>query len=119
MRALAGSTLNPSNGTSFTINIPSGATSVSFAYPDTLRDVDSVIYVEGLNAEIKSAFGSPQSISVNGANGFAAIGYKVYTYTPASTYSQNVTYIVTILIKLIICLQSNFHYHLKDNLLDL
>lgn len=96
VRLLGNTRLNPSNGTSFTINIPSGATSVSFAYPNTLRDVSSVIYVEGLNAEIKSAFGSPQTISVEGLNGFTAIGYKVYTYAPVSPYSEDVTYIVTI-----------------------
>ena len=94
VRALT-SKLNPSNGTSFTINIPAGATDVVFAYPATLRDVDSVIYVEGLNAETKTAF-SQQTVNVEGANSYTAIGYKLYTFTPANPFGATATYIVTI-----------------------
>lgn len=94
VRALT-SKLNPSNGTSFTINIPAGAIDVVFAYPATLRDVDSVIYVEGLNAEIKTSF-SQQTVNVEGANSYTAIGYKLYTFTPANPFGATATYTVTI-----------------------
>ena len=95
VRDLGNSTLNPANGTHFTINIPEGATSVVFAYPDTLRDVSNVIYVEGLNAEVKGVF-TKSSVSVEGANAYTAIGYKVYRYTPAVPFQAAATYNVTI-----------------------
>lgn len=95
VRSLSASALNASNGTSFTINIPSGATSVVFAYPDSLRDVSTVKYVEGLNAEVKNIF-TKTSVSVEGANGYTAIGYKVYRYVPAAPFPQSATYNVTI-----------------------
>jgi hypothetical protein len=95
IRSLSGNTLNPSNGTIFTINIPIGATMVVFAYPATLQNVDSVIYVEGLNAEIKGIF-TQTTISVEGANGYTAINYKVYTYIPATAFTDEATYEVTI-----------------------
>lgn len=95
IRSLGHSTLNASNGTSFTISIPAGTASVVFAYPDTLRDVNTVKYVEGLNAEVKGIF-TKTSVSVEGANGYTAIGYKVYRYTPAEPFPATATYNVTI-----------------------
>ena len=87
--------LNPSNGTTFTINIPIGATDVAFAYPDGLGDVTSVVYVEGAQTDIKGVF-TLQTVNVEGANGFAGIDYNLYTYSPASPYAETSTYIVTI-----------------------
>ena len=80
IRSLGNST-NPgvTNGTSFTVNIPIGATSVVFAYPATLQNVTTVKYVEGLNAEVKSNF-TQTTVSVEGLNAYAAINYKVYRY---------------------------------------
>ena len=95
VRALTNTKLNPVNGTTFTINIPAGATDVAFAYPDGLRNVNSVIYVEGLNAEVKGAF-SQQIVNVDGANGYTGIDYKLYTFTPANPFAETATYIVTI-----------------------
>lgn len=95
VRALSNNQLNPSNGTTFTINIPVGTESVIFAYPDTLRDVDSVIYVEGANSEVKGNF-TKNNENVDGANGFTAIGYKVYVYEPVEPFQTAATYEVTI-----------------------
>ena len=95
IRALTGKVLGPAAGNSFTINIPAGAKKVIFAYPETLRDVSTVIYVEGLNAEVKGIFGKSR-IQVQGANGLTAINYKVYTYVPAAPFGANATYDVTI-----------------------
>ena len=97
VRGLANGVLNPANGTSFTINIPLGATSVVFAYPDTdtLRDVSTVKYVEGLNAEVKGIF-TKTSVNVEGANAYTAIGYKVYRYVPNAPFPNAATYVVTI-----------------------
>ena len=95
VRGLANGVLNPANGTSFTINIPLGAESVVFAYPDTLRDVSTVKYVEGLNAEVKGIF-TTTSVNVEGANAYTAIGYKVYRYVPNAPFPNAATYVVTI-----------------------
>ena len=96
IRALSNSVLNPGNGSSFTINIPAGAVSVNFSYPNTLRNVTSVLYAEGLNADVKGSFGSPTLVDVEGANGFSAISYKVYSFTPPSPFEASATYTVTI-----------------------
>lgn len=95
IRALSGTSLNPSNGTTFTINIPLGSDQVIFAYPATLQDVTSVKYVEGLNAEVKGNF-TQTTFNVEGANGFSAINYKVYYYSPVEPFTQEVNYEVTI-----------------------
>ena len=95
IRALTGKVLGPVAGTTFTINIPAGAKKVIFAYPETLRDVNTVKYVEGLNAEVKSIFGK-SVVEVQGANGSSMINYKVYTYVPAAPFGSNATYNVTI-----------------------
>ena len=83
------------NGNSFTIAIPVGAVRVVFAYPATLRDVSSVKDVNGLNAEIKSAF-AKSTIAVEGANGATAIDYKVYTTDFAEPVAKVNSYTITI-----------------------
>ena len=95
IRNISGKTLNPSNGTSFSISIPQGTRMVTFAYPSSLRDVSSVLYVQGMNADVKSAF-TQTTVSVEGANGYNPINYKLYTFVPAQSFSQAVTYNVTI-----------------------
>ena len=95
VRALSGTALGHANGSTFTINIPIGATRVVFAYPATLRDVNSVKYVEGFGAEIKSSF-TLTTVSVVDASGSGAVNYKVYTYIPVSSFNQIATYTVTI-----------------------
>ena len=95
IRALGNSGLNPQNGTTFTISIPINTVKVIFAYPSTLRDVNSVKYVEGLNAEIKTIF-TQKTVSVSGANNYSFTNYKVYEYTPVEPYSSIATYNVTI-----------------------
>lgn len=96
IRALGNTSFNPANGSTFTISIPAGTTSVLFAYPATLRDVSSVIYTQGLNSDVKGVFGTPTLVSVEGANGYTAITYKVYRYQPVEAYSALATYNVTI-----------------------
>jgi len=95
IRSLPVNALNPVNGTAFAINIPAGATMVVFAYPATLRDVSTVKYVEGLNAEVKGIF-TQTTVSVEGANAYSAISYKVYSYIPAVAFTSTATYNVTI-----------------------
>lgn len=95
VRSLGNSQLGAVNGSSFNISIPSGATSVCFAYRATLQGVTSVKYVELSNQEVKNTF-TETTVSVEGANGFSAINYRVYTYVPAVPFGSTATYNVTI-----------------------
>lgn len=83
------------NGSSFTVTIPVGALRVVIAYPATLRDITSIKDVNGMNAEIVSGF-SRSTISVEGANGYTATEYKVYTLDYASANDVANTYTVKI-----------------------
>lgn len=82
-------------GTVWNISIPVGALSVVFAYPATIRDVNSVLDANGLNAEIKTAFTKIQ-VQVAGANGYNPIEYKVYYTNYANANDTQNTYKVTI-----------------------
>ena len=96
IRALTGSsTFGLTAGSSFTINIPTGAVRVVFAYPATLRDVNSVKDVNGLNAEIKSAF-KQSTMIVAGAGEDVGIEYKVYITDFAEPVAKANSYEVTI-----------------------
>lgn len=96
VRALPSSTSSaPAQGNTWSISIPVGTLRVAFAYPATLRDVNSVKDVNGLNAEIKSAF-TKSTVSVEGANGYAGINYKVYVTDFANATDAANTYTVQI-----------------------
>lgn len=95
IRALTMSNKALSNGATFNVSIPVGATQVIICYPSTLRDLTSVLDVNGLNAEIKSGF-KQQSIEVEGANGYTAASYKCYTLEYANPNDTANTYKVTI-----------------------
>ena len=82
-------------GTVWNISIPVGAKRVAFAYPATIRDVSSVQDVNGLNAEIKTAF-TLITVSVLGANDYSGIDYKVYYTDYANPNDTQNTYKVTI-----------------------
>ena len=98
IRSLAGkSTAAGTNGTTFSITIPEGATQVVIAYPATLRDLTSVKDVAAFGTDIVASFvktGSDQTM-VEGAEDYTAIAYKVFVYTPATALGAN-TYNVTI-----------------------
>ena len=95
IRSLPGNILGPQKGTSFTITIPANATNVVFAYPASIGSVASVLYVEGLNADIKNSF-TLTTAEVSGANDFTPLLYNIYTYTPVEPYSEQAHYAVTI-----------------------
>ena len=82
-------------GTTFTISVTKGQTRATFAYPATVRDVNSVKYVEMGNDESKALF-EKTTVAVEGANGHTAIDYKVYSLIPAQPFPSNMTFNVTI-----------------------
>ena len=77
------------------ISLPVGAVRVVFAYPATLRDITSVKDVNGLNAEIVSAF-KKETITVAGAGNDTGISYKVFTTEFAAPLESANSYKVTI-----------------------
>lgn len=95
IRALSGTKLNPTNGSVLTINIAPGTKRIIIAYPDTLRDVTSIKYVELGNAEVADTF-TKINLQVDGANGYAPINYKVFVYIPAVPFGAGATYNATI-----------------------
>lgn len=95
VRGLSKSGKTLANGNSFTVTIPVGALRVVIAYPATLRNLTSVKDVNGMNAEIVSGFSS-QTLKVEGANGYTAIDYKIYTMDFASANDTANKFTVTI-----------------------
>lgn len=95
IRALTATNKAITAGTVINISIPVGAKSVIFAYPASVRDVNSVQDVNGLNAEIKTAF-TQVLVNVAGANGYNPIEYKVYYINYANANDTQNTYRVTI-----------------------
>lgn len=83
------------NGNTFIVNIPVGAEAVLILYPATLRDVTSIKDVNGLNADITSAF-TKSEMSVTGANNYTAINYKMYRLDYAKPNDTANEYTVTI-----------------------
>ena len=83
------------NGSTFKVTIPVGALRVLIAYPATLRDVTSIKDDNAMSAEIKTGF-TLGTVAVEGANGYTATNYKVYTMDFASANDTANTYTVTI-----------------------
>ena len=96
VRSLSGKTSSaPAAGTKWDLAIPVGAQRIVFAYPATIRDVSSVLDVNGMNAEIKTAF-TKYTVDVEGANGYTAISYKVYVMDRATAADAANTYTITL-----------------------
>lgn len=88
IRALAGkSTSALKNGSAFTINIPVGAMRVVIAYPATLNDLEYIQDSNNANFNIVTGF-EKSNFLVEGANGYKAIEYKVYTLLSAEPLAK-------------------------------
>lgn len=87
----AGVALSGSAAPNFTITIPVGATKVVIAYPASFRPIASIRYQELSDSEVKYNFVA-STVMVEGANSFAAVSYRIYTYTPVEPFSQSVHY---------------------------
>lgn len=86
---------NIKKGKEITIQVPVGAANIVIAYPSTLGDLKSVVFVESMQAEISSVF-NKTNIQVEGANAYTSAEYNVYQYTPITPFSQVSTFKVTI-----------------------
>ena len=96
VRSLPNSQLNPQNGTSFSITSVAGTNKISFAYPSTLRDAISIIYVTGGNVDNSGNFIPYTTVSVDGDNNLLPTNYKVYTYTSLIPFTGLEVYTITI-----------------------
>lgn len=85
----------PTQGTNWNLSIPVGALRVVFAYPATIRDVNSVTDVNGMGAEVKTAF-TKYEVQVEGNNSYTAAAYKVYVMDLASPNDTANTYKITL-----------------------
>lgn len=95
IRGLSKSNASWSNGKQFDVAVPVGAKCIVFAYPASLREVSSVKDVNGMSAEIKTAFSS-KTVSVAGANDYSPIDYRVYYQALPEAVGTANTYKVTI-----------------------
>lgn len=83
------------DGSVISIAVPVGAKRVLFAYPKKLGEVNSVLDVNGLGANITSAF-TKTTVIVQGLNNYTGAEYYVYYTDYASANDKANTYTVTI-----------------------
>lgn len=93
VRSLSNKELGKTSGYKFTVDIPVGTKSVIIAIPSTMS-LSAVNFRESMNMDVLSTF-NISNVDVQGANGYTAIGYKVYQYVATSPFSQASHYDVT------------------------
>ena len=93
VRSLSKKELGKTSGYKFTVDISVGTKSVIIAIPSTMS-LSAVNFRESMNMDVLSTF-SISNVDVQGANGYIAIGYKVYQYVATSPFSQASHYDVT------------------------
>lgn len=97
IRGLSNKKLNPTANTSFNINVAVGQQYIVFAYPDTLRDVNNVTYVEANDSGMASNF-TKTVVNVadarGGENGLKS--YKCFVYAMKVPAAAPMTFTVKI-----------------------
>ena len=78
-----------------TINVPAGANRVCIACIATATGVTQVINETALNADVTGTF-VKSTVRVEGANGYTAVDYNVWTFEPAVPYGNAATLKVTL-----------------------
>ena len=86
--------MGKTSGYKFTVDIPVGTKSVIIAIPATMN-LSSINFRESMNMDVLNTF-TISNVDVQGANGYAAIGYKVYQYIAPTSFTQASHYDVTI-----------------------
>ena len=94
IRGLASNVLNPANGTAMVVDVSAGARGVCFAYPATLRPATSIV-MASTNFNVVNNF-TEAIVSVEGANGFAPIDYRVYFIITDTPFTGTDRYTLTI-----------------------
>lgn len=75
--------------------VAKGATQVIIACPATSRGMTKVINESALNADVTSTF-TKTTVAVEGANGYEAVNYNVWTFVPPEAYGQAANLAVTL-----------------------
>ena len=78
-----------------TLQVSAGATRVAIACIGTATGVTKVINETALNADVTDTF-TKSTVSVEGANGYAAKNYNVWVFEPAVPYENAATLKVTL-----------------------
>ena len=78
-----------------TINVPVGAQRVAIACIATVKGVTKVINETAMNADVTGTF-VKSTVSVEGANGYAAKEYNVWVFEPAVAYGNAAVLKVTL-----------------------
>lgn len=78
-----------------TINVASGTQRVCIACDATKTGVTKVINQTAMNADVTSTF-VQTTVDVEGAEGYTAKSYKVWTFEPAVPYENAATLVVTL-----------------------
>jgi len=94
IRALASSQLNVGENFQMIAEVPTGGRGVVFAYPSSLRFPTSIVQA-GLGSDVKSLF-TEIIVSVQGANGFTAVDYRILYLLPEFPFISNERFTLTI-----------------------
>jgi hypothetical protein len=86
--------LNPQKNQEIEVIMNANDQHVTFAYPASLGDVQEITYLQ-LNDDMTSNF-EQTSAFVEGANGYEAVEYKVYSYSTAAPIASKMTFKVII-----------------------
>lgn len=78
-----------------TLTVPSGAARIDIACIGTATGVTKVINETALNADVTSTF-VKTTANVEGANGYTAVEYNVWSYVPAEPYGNQAVLKVTL-----------------------
>jgi len=95
VRALTQNLLNAQNGSVMAATVQAGDMGVCFAYPATLRNPTSITQAGFMNMDVKDAF-TEITITVEGANGYLPIEYKVLYNINDLPFPANDTFTLTI-----------------------
>lgn len=95
IRGLENTILNPKDKMKFSVSMNAGEQYVIFAYPSSLEDVEQITYVQMNDTEMAPNF-TKTLVEIEGANGYQAIEYKVYTYKTDVPVASKVTFEIII-----------------------
>lgn len=87
--------LNPTNKTEFLIDVNPGEQHVIIAYPSSLEEIKEIAYIQMGDTEMAQSF-TQSLVQVEGANGYVATEYRVYTYKTDAPIASKMTFKVTI-----------------------
>lgn len=95
IRKLTGSNKAYTKG-KFNITVPAGSKRVIIATIGTAVGLTKVVNLSIGNVDVTGTFGSPQTIKVEGAQGYTSVDYKVWVYTPSVPYEKNTDLEITL-----------------------